>query len=218
MKSLRKFVGIISAVLLIVAYISCQNESSDDSSSSNNSGDVNSAANVTTVSTNEVAGKSFSLASPTRSSSSYTIVFGSDGTTGSIMLGDSSAGTIAYDGDVLVFTTSSRTENYSLRHVNDEIRLLETDYYVKENGQNGFCGKWIYEKDGQIVKTVVVESNGTLTVTSYTGATNLPVQWKVLNGLIMIKKVDAQDFSYCGWVYDDEMHVWQSKYVLVIIS
>lgn len=106
--------------------------------------------------------------------------------------------------------------SFSLRHVNDEIRLLDTRFYIKEDRQNGYYGTWIYGGDERDV--VVVNSNGTLVETTYEGK-KYYYDWKLKNGLIMMRQTGSSaDFQYCGWVYDGEMHVWRSKYVLVIVS
>lgn len=44
--------------------------------------------------------------------------------------------------------------SFSLRHVNDEIRLLDTRFYIKEDRQNGYYGTWIY--GGERSKYVLV--------------------------------------------------------------
>lgn len=122
----------------------CANHSSGSSSSSGGGGGSGSsggvtvsAAALTAVPAESVAGKSFSF-------NGATLSFASDGKSGTAT-SEGSTLTFTYDGDVL--TASGDGGSFYLKLVSGSYYLLDINRVVPENGAgSGFWGKWVWEK------------------------------------------------------------------------
>ena len=142
-------IGILTVVCALFVFVGCSNESSSDGGGGENSDKSYSAATVETVGMDTVSGKTFSFTSETASVSvTFTVVFAPGGASGTLWVNTTEYGTVAYEGNILTlsFTSSGgTTERYYLRKVNGEIYLLSLYRWVKEDGSDGFYGKYVCE-------------------------------------------------------------------------